>query len=281
MTDMIVDANSLYARSWYAAQRINPDPAEAVRLVLQTLCVILNPRNDKIGEKIDRLLFAWDGARKAEKNRAEKPPEYHETKQAVRDVLHFVFGAPNAEHQDFEGDDVVATAVYKSPADAVYVVSGDKDLMQLQGGPVRYYCLNEKATLSPHLINRKWGVKHPNQIAIALAIIGDPVDNIAGIPRWGPKKCQKLFEQIPNDMPFDKVVEAIDAQVPEELKEAFWSSLDRTLLHTDVPDVPEPAPIVLAKPRDVADLGIPGIASLYDEIWHVYGHARNTDDYAE
>ncbi len=274
MTDMIVDANSLYARSWFAAQRINPDQNEAVRLVLQTLLLLLSPKTDRI-ERVDRLLFGWDGAKKVEKNRADKPPEYHETKAIVRDILTFVFGAPNVEHTDYEGDDIVATAVYKTKADIVYVVSGDKDLMQLHGGPVRYYCLNQKATLSKQMIIGKWHIKHPNQLAIALAIIGDPVDNIAGVPRWGAKKVQKLFEAIPNNMPFDQVVQAIDAQIPEELKDAFWSSLDRTLLHTDVPNVPDPAPIKLASPKDVAALGVHGISGFYDDVYRAYNGVRN------
>lgn len=268
MIEMIVDANSLYARSYFAAQRINPDPVEAIRLALQTLLTLLNPDDNRIGRPFDRLLFAWDGARKAEKNRADKPPEYHDTKLAFKDVLGFVFGAAHGEHPDFEGDDVVATAVYKSTADTVYVVSGDKDLMQLEGGNCRYYCLNTKAVLSRQFINHKWHIKHPSQLAIALAIIGDPVDNIKGIPRWGPKKVQRLFEHIPESMPFDQVVATIDAQIPEDLKPDFWSSLERTLLNTEVPGIPEPAPIVFADSSEVRKLEIPGISQLYDRVRH-------------
>jgi len=277
MTDMIIDANSLYARSWFAAQRISTSPNEPLRLVLQTLLLLLSPRTDRIEERIDRILFGWDGAKKVEKNRADKPPEYHEMKAIVKDALTFIFNVPHAEHPDYEGDDIVATAVYQTKAEIVYIVSGDKDLMQLQGGPVRYYCLNQKATLSRQFILNKWHIKHPNQLALALAIIGDPVDNIPGIPRWGAKKVQKLFEHIPPDMPFEQVVDAIDAQVPEELKPALWESLNRTLLNTDVPGVPEPGLIQLASPKDVASLGVPGIAGFYDDVWNAYNRrTRNS-----
>ena len=39
MTDLVFDANSLYARSWYAAQRLSSDPKEALRLVFDPFVV--------------------------------------------------------------------------------------------------------------------------------------------------------------------------------------------------------------------------------------------------
>lgn len=271
MTDMLIDANSLYARSWFAAQRQSSNPAEALALALRTLCSLLNPDGDRIGAYFDRILCGWDGEQKIEKNRTPKPPEYHETRLIFRDVLSFAFGVEHAEHPKFEADDIVATAVYKDSTNQLYVVSGDKDLMQLAGGNCHYYCLNTKAVLSLQFILNKWGIKHPSQAAIALAIIGDPVDNIHGVPKWGAKKVQKLFEAVPENMRFDEVVAYIDSQIPPELKEAFWSSFDRTLLRTDVPGVPEPAPITFTDPKGMRNLGIPGFEGVYRELARAYG----------
>ena len=181
-----------------------------------------------------------------------------------------MLGSAHAENPKFEGDDLVATAVHSSTARNVYVVSGDKDLMQLQSEHVHYYCLNTKAVLSNAFINSKWHIKRPSHVAIALAIIGDPVDNIKGIYGWGPKKVKRLFESITPKMDFASVVSAIDAQVPKEHKEAFWNSLDRTLLHHDVPGVPEPAPLTFVDPAEVAALDLPGIAYTYRDIYDTY-----------
>jgi 5'-3' exonuclease len=272
MTDLVFDANSLYARSWFAAQRISPDPKEALRLALNTILLLLNPDTNKIGSIFDRTLFAWDNNQNKAKNRDQKPPEYHETKAMLKEVLEFMFGTVNVDHPDAEGDDIVATVVYNTkPSDLIYIVSGDKDLMQLQGGNCQYYSLNDKAVLSTSFIVHKFhGIKRPSQIALELAVVGDPVDNIGGISGYGEVRCKKLFEAVTPEMKFEQAMNAIVAQLPEPRAEEFNEALLRTLLRNDVPGIPSPAPLNLAPPADVEDLGIPQIGYYYRQVHHTY-----------
>lgn len=268
---MIVDGNSLFARSWFAAQKIDPDPPQALRLAVNTILLLLNPNTNRIGFNFDRTLFCWDGAQKPSKGRSEKPPTYHPTKELLKEIFTMMLGAAHAEHPHYEGDDLVATAVNADSANHVYIVSGDKDLMQLVvNDRIHYYCLNTKAVLSTAFINQRWYIKRPSQVALALAIIGDPVDNIKGIHGWGPKKVQRLFEDITPDMDFSAVLKNIDAKIPAEHKPAFYDSLERTLLADNVPGIPEPAPLTLADPKEVADLGLPNIAAIYGDVYHTY-----------
>jgi 5'-3' exonuclease len=272
MTDLIVDANSLYARSWYAAQNISSDPLEAIRLSISTVLLLLNPGVEKIGVRFDRTLFAWDGRQNPLKNREEKPPEYHETKSVVQDVLAFLFDTVNYQHNDYEGDDIVATAVFSAePQDTVYVVSADKDLQQLlQADRCHYYCLSTKALLTRSFITRKWHVHRPSQIALALAIIGDQVDKIAGIKGYGPVKCKQLFEAVTPSMTFEQAMQAITRQIPVSKLDEFYAALDRTLLKTDVPGVPAPARLRLQDPREVRKIGVPNIGQLYSDVYEAY-----------
>lgn len=272
MTYIIFDGNSLYARSWFAAQSVTPDPAEAIKFALKTVMLLLNPNTNRAELKFDRMLFCWDGSEKTDKKgRAEKPVEYHPTKEILKETLTFLFGAAHAEHPHYEGDDVVATAVSRIKSGEVYIISGDKDLMQLQvNHHVHYYCLNTKAVLSKSYINNKWHVKRPSHIAIALAIIGDPVDKIPGIHGWGPKKVQKLFEDIDPEMPFEQVLTTIESKIPDELKESFYESLERTLLNTDVPGIAEPSQIVFADPKEVDSLGMREVSYAYRQVHRAY-----------
>jgi 5'-3' exonuclease len=278
MTDMIVDGNSLFARSWYAAQKnISTDPAEAISLMLRTIILLLSPTSfSKLGVPFDRTLFAWDGKQNPLKNREEKPPEYHETKAIVQDTLEFIFGTVNFQHPEFEGDDVVATAVFNTqPRDIVYIVSADKDLQQLQGPRSHYYCLNTKALLTRQFINSKWHVRRPSHLALALAIIGDPVDCIRGVVGYGPVKCRQMFEAITAEMNFTKAMNALAEQMPKAKLEEFYESLNRTLLQTDVPGVPLPAPLRLIDPAEVRRTGIPNVYKLYTEMFDAY-EAKNS-----
>lgn len=272
MTDLVVDGNSLFARSWFAAQKSAPDdPVEAIKFAVRTILYLLHPNRNRLSVRFDRSFFAWDGELAHSKHRQPKPPEYHETRLVLKEVLSLMLGTVHHEHPEYEGDEVVATVVFNSrKTDTVYVVSGDKDLQQLQGGNCHFYCLNNKAELTPSFITNKFHVKRPNQVAIALAIMGDSVDGIAGIRGWGPVRVKKLFEKVPKTAKFQEALAIIEHEIPPPRLEEFYAALDRTLLAATVSNVPEPAEINMGDPEKVAQMDIPEIGILYQEVYDAY-----------
>jgi len=268
MIDLVVDGNSLFARSWYAAKE---DPEQALQYALTTILTLLNPNYNRIGINFDRTLFAWDAKRNEKKDRDPKPAIYTETCNLLKDVFMYTLSTANVEKEGFEADDIVATVVYAAgPKDTVYVVSADKDLMQLQGGNCHFYCLHTKGVLSQAFINAKFHIKHPSQIPISLAIIGDGVDNIPGIRGWGPKKSDKLFEAVKPKMDFEQALSAITAQIPEDKQDEFYASLERTLLNMYVPDVPKPLEIRMASLEEFLVLDMPKVEFRYKEAYQAY-----------
>ena len=271
MTDLIVDGNSLYARAWYATAKDFIDANDVLRSALQTVFSLINPEVDRIGEQIDRTLFCWDGDHGRDKGeRQEKPREYDEVREIFKDVLTALIGAAHARPEHHEADDAVATAIYNSKARLIYVVSGDKDLTQLMTDRVRYYDLNQQMVLSRNAVLQKFHVKHPNQVSIALAILGDRTDNIKGIRGWGPAKVKKLFERIDEDMTYEDVVIRIEEQIPPNLHEDFYASLDRTLLDHAIPGLPGAAPIKLASYDEMREIGISGLGESYARLYKGY-----------
>ncbi len=274
MTDLIFDANSVFARSYFACGEAAATGMGAVRASLITVLSLIDKRGNRIGEHINRTLFCWDGENRRDKKREPKPQGYYDLREEFMEALTVLFGTVHAKHECFEADDVVATACYESTERQVYVVSGDKDLQQLHGGNVSYYCLNRKALLTKSAINARWNVKRPSQVALALAIIGDKVDDIPGIPKWGPAKVKKVFEAVTEDMEFDAAFSAVDAQIPDRLKDSFYSSLELILLNTQVPNVPKPVELVFAESGDVAALRIPQFCGAYEKIASQYSGDR-------
>lgn len=271
MTDMIVDGNSLYARAWYATAKDYIDANDVLRSALQTVFSLINPEVDRIGDQIDRTLFCWDGDHGRDKGeRQEKPHEYDEIREIFKDVLTALIGTNHARPPHHEADDAVATAVYNSKARLIYIVSGDKDLTQLQSDRVRYYDLNQQMILSRNAIIQKFHVKQPNQVSIALAILGDRTDNIKGIKGWGPAKVKKLFERVDDDVSYEDAVIRIEEQIPPSLHEDFYTSLDRTLLDHAIPGLPGPAPIKLASYEEMQELGIVGLGEAYSRLYKSY-----------
>lgn len=265
MTDLIVDANSLYARAWYATKE---DAYETIRASVNSVLSLINP--ERIGEPVDRTLFCWDGGQKKAKERQERPPEYEGTKPRLKRVLESLLGTRNVRLEGYEADDVIATAAFASPADHVVVASGDKDLHQLQGGAVSYYDLNTRGFISSREIIAQWHVRRPSHVSIALAIQGDSVDKITGIRGWGPRKVEKLFETVRSDMPFDVVLKLVEEQIPPDKLPEFQESLELTLLNSGVPGVPEPVPLRLAPEGILIEEGLEDCAKFYTKIVEQY-----------
>ena len=95
----------------------------------------------------------------------------------------------------WEADDVIGTlAQWSSDEVEAIMVSADKDLAQLVRPGVRLYDIATSSFVGEDDIRQKFGVR-PDQIAAYLAIVGDRVDGIPGLPGMGPKAAQKLLKR--------------------------------------------------------------------------------------
>ncbi len=114
-------------------------------------------------------------------------PQFEMCKQVAR-----ALGLPVFEAAGYEADDVIATLVdgLLSEDCGVEVVSSDKDLSQLvtEDGRVRLHDLQRETTLDADGVREKFGVD-PAQIPDYLALLGDKVDDLPGVPGYGKKSA--------------------------------------------------------------------------------------------
>ena len=100
----------------------------------------------------------------------------------------------------FEADDIIGTLAKdgdKNDID-VYIVSGDKDFMQLMNEHIFLYTpgrRGESPTIYDHdgVVDR-WGVP-PDKIIDLLGLMGDSSDNVPGVAGVGPKTAVKLIKK--------------------------------------------------------------------------------------
>ncbi|HEX9125501.1 MAG TPA: DNA polymerase, partial [Methylomirabilota bacterium] len=158
-------------------------------------------------ENPEYVAVAWDPP--GPTFREEKLPSYKETRPATPDDLRSQIPyvktlfeglrLPLLEVPGFEADDVMGTLVEKmraGPVDMV-LVTGDKDMLQLVGPKVRVLATNvrgEPVWFDEAAVTAKWGVG-PEQIPDLLALMGDSIDNIPGVPGVGEKTAVKLISQ--------------------------------------------------------------------------------------
>lgn len=133
--------------------------------------------------------------------KAQRPPQPEELRVGIPFIKDMVkaWGIKNIEKDGFEADDIIGTIATQTDAKDVDVmlVTPDKDFMQLVHNHIKMMKPNNK-TGGFDIINRDavmdyFGV-FPEQVIDVLAILGDTVDNIPGIPGIGKKGAPKLIE---------------------------------------------------------------------------------------
>ncbi|MGE3174788.1 MAG: DNA polymerase I [Planctomycetota bacterium] len=207
----LIDGTALAYRSYFAFANSprttlttrSGHPTGATYGFLQTLRALLQR------EQPDALAIAFDGPRK-DLHRTAIYPEYKSTRQKMPDEMAVqlddiravvdAFGITVVEADRDEADDVIGTlAVAGRDADMeVYVVTGDKDFLQLVDGRVRLWNLRSSTSkpeiLGPAEAEQKWGVP-PARMVDLLALMGDSSDNVPGVPKVGEKTAVSLLQE--------------------------------------------------------------------------------------
>ncbi|HYR18019.1 MAG TPA: DNA polymerase I [Myxococcales bacterium] len=113
----------------------------------------------------------------------------------VRRVLE-ALNVPAVGLSGWEADDVIATLARRARSLGweVVIVTGDKDLLQLVDGAVRCYDSMYEKWYGPAEVEEKWGVP-PHLVADLLALTGDKIDNVPGIPGVGEKTAAALLKE--------------------------------------------------------------------------------------
>jgi DNA polymerase-1 len=106
------------------------------------------------------------------------------------------FSIPCIEEAGLEADDIIACYVTAAKAAGwkTTIVSSDKDLMQLieDGSVDMLDTMNDRRIDRTYVVD-KFGVP-PEQLGDVLALMGDSVDNVPGVPGIGPKTASQLIQ---------------------------------------------------------------------------------------
>lgn len=134
----------------------------------------------------------------------------------------------------FEADDVIASFVYqkKDSFDKIYLLTGDKDLMQLVDSRVSILNLKDFSLITPPDVFKKFGV-HPEQIGDYLSLVGDVSDNIPGVKGVGKEAAKKLLEQF-TSLSKINLDEIKNKKIQTALRETTTLEISRKLVTLEV-----------------------------------------------
>jgi len=154
-------------------------------------------------------------------NRAAMPEDLRRQIPYIRRALE-ALQIPILEAEGFEADDVIGTLAREAAEQQheVFIVSGDKDMMQLVSSRVKM--LNpqkDNLILDPDKVLETLGVP-PDKVVDVMALRGDAVDNIPGAPGIGDKGSVELILEFGS-------VEAVLERASEVKRKTYRESLEQ------------------------------------------------------
>ena len=156
------------------------------------------------------------------------------------------FSVPCIEEEGLEADDIIACYARAALAEGwkVTIVSSDKDLMQLiEPGRLDLLDTMNNRRLGEEHVLEKFGVR-PDQLGDVLALMGDSVDNVPGVPGIGPKTASQLIQQFGS---LDAVLAGAETIARPKLRQSLIDHADAARLSRElvrlVCDRPLPQPL--------------------------------------
>jgi DNA polymerase I len=200
---VLVDGSSYLYRAFYASQQADLRTADgfptgAIRVVTSMLRGLLKQYPESVVVVIfdaKGKTFRDDLYSDYKANRPSMPDDLREQIEPIHEIIK-AMGLPMLVVDGVEADDVIGTLAAQATSKKIDTVisTGDKDMAQLVSDHVVLMDTMKNAFTDREGVIEKFGVP-PERIIDYLALVGDTVDNIPGVPKCGPKTAVKWLSE--------------------------------------------------------------------------------------
>ena len=243
----LVDSMSNIHRAYHAIQRLSTSAGRPTNAVYGFVTMLRKMVRE---HSPDLLAAAWDGPQRT--LRHEAYAEYKANRVAMADDLATqlpeirealaAYRIPVIELPGYEADDVIGSLAKKAESQGydVVIVTADKDMLQLVSGDrIRVFHTGKEVFLDDSGVTAFFGVA-PGQVGDVLALMGDSVDNIPGVPGVGQVTARKWITEYGSLTALLEHADEIKGKVGESLRAHREDALlSRRLVEIPV-DLPVP-----------------------------------------
>ena len=246
---VLIDGNNLVFRSYYATAYSGVIMRNSKGFPTNALYGFINMVNKIIREdKPEYILVAFDKGKtfrhseydEYKAGRNDTPDELKQQFPVAKDVLN-AMGIKYFEIDNYEADDIIGTLSSMAHVDPDFdceIVSSDKDLFQLIEDDVivRSPKSNDYVIYDRDTFKATYEVE-PIRMIDLKALMGDPSDNIPGVPGIGEKTAIKLIKEYDNIDNLYEHVDEIKGKLKDKLIEGKKSCYISRDLATIIKDV--------------------------------------------
>ncbi len=199
---ILIDGSSYLYRAFHALPPLSNAQGEPTG----ALFGVVNMLRATLKAQPDYLAFVSDAPGPTfrdmlyDQYKANRPSMPDDLRSQVEPMLAIVgaLGFPILRVPGVEADDVIGTLAIQAQALGIDVLisTGDKDMAQLVSPQVTLVNTMSNTVMDSAAVQQKFGVR-PEQIIDFLALTGDSVDNVPGVPKCGPKTAAKWLAEFP------------------------------------------------------------------------------------
>lgn len=198
--------------SWWANRAYHANGVDGMlpAMVGRLADLLRPPCPSHVVVAVDSIGVTWrhDAFPAYKSGREPKPQEFYQTTERALEIVS-LYGVPVIDAEGFEADDVIAAVVDRARDDGLTtaIVSPDKDLLQLVDADVCSWDGWQKVRW-PGDVRDDFGIA-PEQVPDWLAITGDTVDAVPGVPGLGTVLAANILDA------YGTVQAALDSPDPD------------------------------------------------------------------
>lgn len=246
---LVIDGNSIINRAFYGVKPLTTKTGKFTNAIFGMINIVtrqlsaVKPDFAAVAFDLKHPTFRHEMFSEYKAGRKETPPELRSQFPDAKECLKLM-GLHILEMPGFEADDLqgtVAKMAHSSDDTESYILSGDRDLLQLIDPKVTVLLAtnSDTVTMKRDAFFEKYGIE-PEQFVDMKALMGDSSDNIPGVGGIGEKTAATLIQ---NFKSLDGIYESIDDTritkgVREKLlrdKEQAYLSKKLAQIETNVP----------------------------------------------
>ena len=246
MNLFLIDGNSYVYRAFYAIKGLtNAEgfPTNAIYgFTTMLLKIIKEKEPDGVAVFFDRPepTARHRMYRDYKARRPETPADLVSQLPYIREIV-AALNVPVFELPGYEADDLIGTIAKKAAdgGDAVFIVTGDKDMLQLVDDNIKIYDPMKEKMLDVNYVRDKFGFG-PERVVEFMALTGDATDNIPGIRGVGEKTAKELLSSFGS---LDELLAHPERIARERLQRMVAENSDLVRLSRELATIDTSAPI--------------------------------------
>ncbi|MCM8746612.1 DNA polymerase I [Thermomicrobium sp. CFH 73360] len=250
---VLVDGHGLAYRAYHALPpTLATSSGEPTAVVFGFTSMLLEVLNDF---EPDYVIVCFDSGKsfrhelyeQYKAHRPETPDDLRHQLERIRQLL-AAFRIPIVVREGYEADDLIGTLAKQAIEREleVLVVTGDTDLLQLVDDHVRVILpgrqrFGEYRVYDRQAVLDRYGFP-PERLPEFKALVGDPSDNIPGVPGIGEKTATRLIQQFPS---LEAMLERLDEIDPPRIREALRTARETVLTSRQLASIVRDAEVEL------------------------------------